>query len=1676
MTLTEFRKSYPQYDDMTDYDLTTKLHAKYYSDMPIESFYKQLDYSPKKVDDVTNIADTASQMGKDFIGGISRSWDTLKDSANEVYNEDTKAQSVIPSRPDNFKEFVKNDIKDEAPQSIAQQVWDGVKHIASLPSNAMQEALSQSPTKTIDKALGGAATSLDKTYEYASKNYLTPMLNSILGTSDNVLTQKVNPYLEERRRQSENYVKDSSVGEVGAMSTDPLNVLLAGEGGAISRALQGAGVGSLMASRDANINNQEIDPKQLAANSILMGALTGGHALLSKGKTSEITNGMTDQEKQVAQGLSDRFNRPSETVETITDRPDYKTMDELKTYISENDKGGQAQADFFEKQMDLWAKAENIRRAEEGRAPVTAEQIANDFILNYDKTKQDTINSNSTLADLQSNPRYQELMDIRRDIPSKDTQYSQTLSQPRGTDAYGNWYGASYDHNFNADFELTKADVKAIESGKATPEQIAKLRNDLGRLDNDPMYKQAPFDANEQFAANGELFSKAYHGTPHEVDRFSTDKIGTGEGAQAYGYGLYFADSKSVAEWYADKLGKDIAINSKSDLNNLLKKSPNSDISEVIKKIKKYVAHINNGIFGGSVNYHLKTHLQELEHYYENKIEYGINVDFYKQKKEELSNFYKNIKNTGNLYRVDLKPKEEEYLLWDKPLSEQPKALKAFRNSLPNDMLNAFDANVKNGVTGANAYKNWMWGTKNEAETSAKLHSLGIKGIKYFDGTSRGKGEGNYNYVIFNDKDVDITGANGKMFDGTPDELFQNKENIKGSYTIDQKLIKIFKDSDYSTINHELGHRFLFTLNAKERAIAEQVFGVKDGDWKVENHEAFADAYARYIADGKVQSEGVKAIFEKFKAFTKQLLLDLQANNGGKLPPMSKETKEFFKAMLGDEQARANLLEKMEGKEAKPLDGSRELFQIPQNLLSAQQSATIGHDVSTLKNVYEKAKEFTKEVVDSFKIQTPDYYGKMLDDRFTAIGKAQNDAETIHKALMQFSPETNKILQRSIVGDIKSLPQGYEVLQPIVDGVRAEIKRYTKQLVNLGMIDKDTALAYENTYLKRSYASHYSDEGKGNGSKTVPTMHTRGAQIESADVDSILVFVNKRLDAMGEKEIVNPMDITDIHDALQSRNLLDSSIAKGKFTWKETNGKVEVRTDWTKSERESMGEIENAAVTVPTTLLKMNLMLENAKLMREVSHTYGHFKSEEEAIANGYERIPDTQRYGELRGMYVEKSIADDLKYAFEMEDTIFKTYKQATALWKMGKTVFNPVSHVNNFLGNVSTQLMLGRTMKESIEMVKETTLQAKAFTTDIREYESLHVKDFSKTLTPEETARYNVLKNNLKYYIEGKENGLFGRGQITDILTKYNPLTNDFGGQGIVGETLKSINKAYQGGDDIPRLASYKVLRENGMDVKEAKEFVNSVFPDYSKQLPKGVRFLRDSGLSPFISWSYYVLPNIAKLAKAHPTRALGLLSSIYLASYVMSGINPFGDEIPDKEQGRRIPISKDGTTVKVDRLIPGFDIASLPIDAVTKLANGLYHGKGVGALNDAVNAAGRDTAKLAQSYLMGGLPSTAFGLVNNIDPYSGRSISGDDNNSAKGTYNTLKYILGSVSPALLTTFGGIAENQIAPKERKKHAEVESRTNMQEVLKLLGINTLTYNTNEVEKKRRQQDIKLLK
>ena len=53
-----------------------------------------------------------------------------------------------------------------------------------------------------------------------------------------------------------------------------------------------------------------------------------------------------------------------------------------------------------------------------------------------------------------------------------------------------------------------------------------------------------------------EMAISTFHGTPHDFDKFTTTKVGTGESTQWFGWGLYFTDDEAISDWYASSVAK----------------------------------------------------------------------------------------------------------------------------------------------------------------------------------------------------------------------------------------------------------------------------------------------------------------------------------------------------------------------------------------------------------------------------------------------------------------------------------------------------------------------------------------------------------------------------------------------------------------------------------------------------------------------------------------------------------------------------------------------------------------------------------------------------------------------------------------------------------------------------------------------------------------------------------------------------------------------------------------------------------------------------------------------------------------------------------------------------------------------------------------------------------------
>lgn len=215
----------------------------------------------------------------------------------------------------------------------------------------------------------------------------------------------------------------------------------------------------------------------------------------------------------------------------------------------------------------------------------------------------------------------------------------------------------------------------------------------------------------------GLMGATAYHGTPHTIrGKFDISKVGTGEGAQSYGHGMYFAENPEVATQYRKMLStpfKETA--SASQLLDMAK--GNYDEAIKLAQRNKNIAEIHSGKVE-----HIESANKTLDIL--NKMKKGEKLEF------------------GNLYKVNI---PDEYipnmLDWDKPFSKQTKSVQeAIKQIEPKIKQINPDVNVER-MTGEQIYRAYQQYRGNQPDFASEgLNELGIKGIRYLDQGSRNPG------------------------------------------------------------------------------------------------------------------------------------------------------------------------------------------------------------------------------------------------------------------------------------------------------------------------------------------------------------------------------------------------------------------------------------------------------------------------------------------------------------------------------------------------------------------------------------------------------------------------------------------------------------------------------------------------------------------------------------------------------------------------------------------------------------------------------------------------------------------------------------------------------------------------------------------------------------------------
>ena len=481
---------------------------------------------------------------------------------------------------------------------------------------------------------------------------------------------------------------------------------------------------------------------------------------------------------------------------------------------------------------------------------------------------------------------------------------------------------------------------------------------------------------------NYQYYQAAWHGSPHDFDEFDLGAIGSGEGNQAHGWGLYFAKNKKVSKLYKDVLSKAQSSN-KSSLFKV--EIPNE--TELLPEqypISGYSRYVRDSLKNGLhkmteeqlerftsllIKYHKGSIIgDEWINKYTRFMDVGYIIselhnknktinDIKKIQKRNIDRFLKSVgidedldTIAGNEELLEDVYKKFRYELY--PQYEKEKQLEREREAkaISNVKADVYGALEKTNIDGKQLYSFLshalsndehfnLHNVKNAKKASEFLNSIGIKGI-YYDGEQDGRC-----YVVFDDKAIKV--------------IEKYNQSINGMTQINSptdRLIQIFKTADRSTFLHEMGHVFFDDIknlaemeNAPEQLVTDWNKLKEWSEWddtegadNTKAHEKFARGWEAYLREGNAPTKGLQRVFRMFSKWLTRIYRAVTRLGG--LPP--KEIQDIMARMIAtqediDAYTKEQALEQFE---------SSKLFK---QLDEAEQAKVQGH----IADVGEMAKE-----------------------------------------------------------------------------------------------------------------------------------------------------------------------------------------------------------------------------------------------------------------------------------------------------------------------------------------------------------------------------------------------------------------------------------------------------------------------------------------------------------------------------------------------------------------------------------------------------------------------------------------------------------------------------------------------------------------------------------------------
>lgn len=966
-----------------------------------------------------------------------------------------------------------------------------------------------------------------------------------------------------------------------------------------------------------------------------------------------------------------------------------------------------------------------------------------------------------------------------------------------------------------------------------------------------------PRDEDGKFASpDDQRFAAAWHGTPHDFDSFTTEAIGTGEGAQAYGWGLYFAGRREVADHYRRRLSGDewvqsVAEDARDSLSEVEGEGGFSDGYTPLDRIGEEFGHrIEAEVAEGAGR----------------RVTFDDGSTVLVSRDHTYSITFEPRARRGRILQVEI-PDDGELLDWDKPLSDQPAPVRELVASLRKeddidqaafeDLAEAIGVTPDwDVITGEDFYRVLQIGLERDMvpingpgvlealerglpdkAASLFLRNESIPGLRYLDGLSRRRGEGSHNYVIFDEARIEVTekfaladpGANDPTAAGGSEARRRATNEWLGSQPLDHAMRLPF---------HIFG-------------------GVNDrGEWNWGQH--LSDQAARIITEARFADSS------RFSWLNSTL-----------------------------ERARAGLVDRyglspayVERERQRGLEARRIMAEVP-DVMRRIQEAGIGAEESKVLQAV-----LTGEAVadaDMAKLAEP--IRNTIDDMgaeavqlglISAEAFERNRGAYLHRVYLKHENDQGGLSRwvSRMAGR-----QRKKIIGEQFKGRGLWIE------VDQGRLMRDVpgfAEARRGAPVKgETFRVLDRIEGEGQGT-------LRGIQPRSKRrvLDRVYLPADQAVPAKFAE--------------YAERGIWEVRGTKG--------GNLVLWRDFTKAERLQMGEITDARYTIAKTYMGMAHDLATGRFYRDIADNADWSRSDQPPDGtwkDGAEytrfwadpeiewvKVPETvipssttKRYAALAGRWARAEIWRDIQEIERMQKAGW--WDTLLTQWKLNKTARSPVVHMNNVMSNLMLMDLADVRLLDLAQGIRAMVRQDQ----DYRD--AVDHGTFGTDMVSVEI-RKNTLEPLLK---EIQREAMGGRDTIEARIGLIGKLADRlWSGARYVDRNMVSL---YQLEDEVFRMATYLRKRSLGLEPDEAALQARDQFLNYDIRAP-WVNLARRTVL-PFISYTYRAVPVVARSVMLRPWK----LAKYATVAYALNALGYMMFSGDEDEERRSLREEEQGST---------------------------------------------------------------------------------------------------------------------------------------------------------------------